>query len=124
MEGQELVIYSDEYRIRQIITNLLSNSIKFTNHGYIELGSKRQNRNLILYVKDTGSGMTEDEQAVVFKQFVKLESDGYSNIRGIGLGLSISKRLAKLLNGDLDVSSIKDKGSEFVLSLPLDISSI
>ncbi|MCW3806066.1 sensor histidine kinase [Plebeiibacterium marinum] len=120
VESEELHLFSDEYRIRQILSNLMSNALKFTQKGFVELGSRKKDGMLELYVKDSGVGMTVEEQEVIFRQFVKLQKDQYSNIRGIGLGLSISKRLADLLHGQLSVFSKKDVGSEFVLTLPVE----
>jgi len=117
LKSENVQLKSDEYRIRQIITNLISNAFKFTEEGYIELGCRRNNDLIEFYVKDTGSGMTLLEQESVFKQFVKLDTGKYNNKRGIGLGLSISRRLAKLLQGDLKVTSEKNVGSEFVFSV-------
>jgi signal transduction histidine kinase/ligand-binding sensor domain-containing protein len=119
IEFQHVKIISDEYRIRQILSNLISNAIKFTEQGYIEIGARKNDKALELFVKDTGRGMTKKEQEIVFKRFVKIEKDDKDNKRGIGLGLSISKRLSHLLHGQLIVKSVANEGSEFILTLPL-----
>jgi signal transduction histidine kinase/ligand-binding sensor domain-containing protein len=119
VKSEHVKIVSDEFRIRQILSNLIGNAIKFTEQGYIEIGAKKNDKALELFVKDTGRGMTKKEQQIVFKQFVKIEKDVRDNKRGIGLGLSISKRLSHLLHGQLNVKSVVNEGSEFILTLPL-----
>ncbi|WP_158027196.1 sensor histidine kinase [Labilibacter marinus] len=118
LQQHKVKLKSDEYRIRQIISNLIGNAFKFTTEGSIEIGCRLNMDNVELYVKDTGIGMSNEEQAIVFQQFVKLDKEKFYNKRGIGLGLSISKRLAVLLGGDLLVKSTIDKGSEFILTIP------
>lgn len=122
VKDKRYVIKSDEYRIRQIISNLMSNALKFTDNGFIELGVKTDQSHLLITVRDTGHGITSKEQEIIFNQFVKLENDQFMAKRGIGLGLAISKRLSNMLNGKLTVSSVKDKGSSFTLALPLSIA--
>ena len=74
---------SDEHRIRQIISNLMSNAIKFTKKGIIEILVETSNNNLIISVKDTGNGISKDQQERIFDQFVKLENDQFMAKRGI-----------------------------------------
>ncbi len=118
-QKKNILLYSDEYRIRQIIVNLVSNAIKFTQEGYIEIGIRqvKSKDKIEIYVLDTGTGMTDEEQKLIFNQFVKLEKNLNVNQRGIGLGLTISKRLADLLDGTLSVKSQKNKGSEFIFTI-------
>lgn len=112
----EMVMYkSDEYRMTQILNNFVSNAIKHTRKGEIILGSRFNERNskIELYVKDTGIGIAPHKHKLIFERFNKI--DNYS--QGAGLGLSISKSLAKILGGEIIVDSEKDKGSEFALCL-------
>jgi len=111
--------YSDSYRIRQIINNLVGNALKFTDNGSITMKVYIKGKFIFFNVIDTGKGISPEEQKVVFNQFVKLERDQLKAKRGVGLGLAISKRLANLLGGDLIVESAIDKGSTFKLILPL-----
>ncbi len=122
LKSVDLHIYSDEYRIRQILFNLMGNALKFTKSGSISLGVIIVDSNVKFYVKDSGVGMSEGEVKVIFNQFVKLNRDQVSAKRGIGLGLAISKRLAKLLGGELSVESKPKVGSTFILSLPYEQS--
>ncbi len=119
LSEKNIQLNSDEFRIRQILVNLISNSFKFTKKGKIEFGSRINNSTIEIYVKDTGPGMSIDEQKLIFNQFVKLDKTMKENKRGIGLGLSISKSLASLLGGSLTVYSQINKGSEFILTLKL-----
>jgi signal transduction histidine kinase/ligand-binding sensor domain-containing protein len=121
IRSESLTIHSDEYRIRQILSNLMSNALKFTESGYVELHVRADQTSLLLSVIDTGHGIPIEEQKNIFNQFVKLDSDQLMAKRGIGLGLAISNRLAKMLNGELTVTSEEGKGSEFTLRLPLNV---
>jgi len=119
VENEDLQLFSDEYRIRQILLNLISNALKFTEHGSVTLGIKQIDSHIKFFVKDTGVGMTEKQREVIFNQFVKLDRDQEGAKRGIGLGLAICKRLSELLDGHLSVTSEPGKGSTFILLIPL-----
>ncbi|WP_083631418.1 hybrid sensor histidine kinase/response regulator [Labilibacter marinus] len=122
ISSADIQLISDEFRIRQILVNLISNALKFTEKGSITLGSKIETDQIKFYVQDTGLGMNEEQLKVIFNQFVKLDRDQFNAKRGIGLGLTISKRLAKMLGGDLTVQSEQNVGSIFELTLPLKVS--
>lgn len=115
---------ADAFRIRQVMDNLISNAIKYTQQGHIEViaslekpGSQPQ---LILTVKDTGCGMTTEECQKVFRAFTRLkESQG---IEGVGLGLSITHELVSLLKGEILLHSEKGKGTTFTVILPIELS--
>lgn len=117
LNSHEFVLLSDEIRVKQILNNLISNAVKFTDEGQITLGVKQKNGTIQFYVQDTGKGMNEEQKSIIFNQFVKLDRDQVGAKRGIGLGLTICKRLAELLNANLYVESEVNKGSKFVLSL-------
>lgn len=108
----------DALRIRQITANLLSNAIKYTDNGSVDLtasiDSSRQQ--IILEIKDTGSGMTQDEQMFIFKEFTRLKS--HATIEGTGLGLPITLKLIQLLRGEIKLDSAPGKGSCFTVRLP------
>lgn len=114
---------SDPYRIRQILNNLLSNAIKYTpKQGSVILSSAietTKNKNyLVLSVKDTGPGIKEKDKIKIFEEFSRLEYTGVG-IEGLGLGLNISNKLAKLLGGIIEIESIFGKGSVFTVRIPL-----
>lgn len=112
------IVESDEKFVRQIIINLLNNAIKFTHEGYISLYLDVENDNCLIAVSDTGIGMTEDEQKEIFKDFHRLESGLTSNYDGVGLGLTLSKRLVEQIGGQITVKSEKGKGSVFMVKMP------
>lgn len=113
-------ISTDPSRIRQILSNLIGNALKFTEDGYIEIGfSNPEDNKIIFYVKDTGIGIPKDKQEIIFERFGQVEDPSGKERQGTGLGLSISKKLAELLGGALTVESEAGKGSVFYLSLPL-----
>lgn len=109
----------DALRIRQILTNILSNAVKYTSQGSIQFSAAGTagNQQVILRIKDTGSGMTEEEQQLIFEEFTRLSS--HSAIEGTGLGLTITLKLIHLLGGEIRLDSAPGKGSCFTISLPL-----
>ena len=118
LHDQKLRIHTDKVRTKQILTNLLSNALKFTSEGTVELGFKKIDNNLVFYVKDTGIGIQEKDLETIFERFRKSEDDKTILYRGAGLGLAISKALARLIGGNLTVESKFGKGSVFTLLLP------
>ncbi|HID56118.1 TPA: HAMP domain-containing histidine kinase [Candidatus Poribacteria bacterium] len=112
-------ILTDTVKLRQILLNLLSNGIKFTERGHVKLICRPSDddRWVEFSVIDTGPGIEKEDIGKLFKEFVQLipEADGY------GLGLSISRRLARLMGGDIEVESKPGKGSKFTLKLPLEV---
>ncbi len=114
-----IAIVSDPVRIKQILINLCSNAIKFTEHGAITITlAFNAARNQMIYrVKDSGIGMTAEQMVRVFDPFKQADSSITRRYGGTGLGLSLSRRMARLLGGELQVSSQKNIGSEFDLTL-------
>ncbi len=115
-------IHADENRINQIVTNLLSNAVKFTAHGTVRLRYELLEKNgtdywIRISVKDSGIGIGEDEKEKLFQMFSQIDTSDTRSFDGAGLGLSISRRLAELMNARIEVSSKKDKGSTFSLTL-------
>lgn len=117
----DTVLYGDSDRIEQIIDNLLTNAVKFTEVGSIIFNAAYQNGRLLLKIKDTGIGMSEDTLSRIFRPFERLSSD--SNSDGFGLGLPITKGLVKLLGGTIEVESKIGHGSTFYVSLQLPVST-
>lgn len=110
----------DALRIRQILTNLLSNAIKYTTAGSIHFsaGYDQGNKKIQIKVADTGSGMTCEEQELIFQEFTRLHS--HAAIEGTGLGLTITLKLIQLLGGELKLDSVPGQGSTFTICLPLE----
>ncbi len=113
------VLYSDSARIKQIVLNLLSNAAKFTDGGHIKVIVRLLERNFIsLAVEDTGSGIPDDYQELVFEEFTQVDGSNTRKHGGTGLGLAISRKLARMLGGDLTVKSKIREGSTFTLTIP------
>ena len=111
-------VLSDPTRIAQILLNLLSNAIKFTAHGEIRLGVLRDDGLLVFRVSDTGIGMTSEQLEQIFLPFHQADSSTTRKYGGTGLGLTISRHLARLLGGDMHATSEAGCGSTFELRLP------
>jgi signal transduction histidine kinase/CheY-like chemotaxis protein len=117
---KKLVLFTDAYRLRQILVNLVYNAIKFTSEGFIEYGYNIINeKEVLFYVKDTGIGIPEEMQEKIFERFHKLESSKIKLYGGAGLGLAISSQLLKLLGGKIWLESYSGMGSTFYFTLPL-----
>ncbi len=113
------VIVADEERFRQIVLNLVNNAVKFTPPGgKITLKARLERDNLVVEVQDTGVGISKDDQKLLFEPYRSLESDR-ERLSGLGLGLSLSKKLVELHGGRIWVKSEKGKGSIFGFSIPL-----
>ena len=124
------VLSTDRQRFKQIINNLLSNAFKFTAHGEVKLTIKRVTLDkpelldltvkdcLTFSVEDTGIGIPQDKQQVIFEAFQQADGTTSRRYGGTGLGLSISRQLARLLGGEIRVESEEEKGSTFIFYLP------
>jgi signal transduction histidine kinase/CheY-like chemotaxis protein/HPt (histidine-containing phosphotransfer) domain-containing protein len=109
---------SDPYRIKQVLTNLVSNSIKFTQEGSVEVTAGIRENTIYLEVLDTGIGIAEEKQQDVFKEFTQAHSGIEKRFGGTGLGLTISKRIIELLGGTITLRSKLGEGSIFTITLP------
>ena len=119
------IVYGDVMRISHILSNLLSNSVKFTQSGKIvlslELAVNEDNSNVLFKVIDTGIGIPEDKKEKIFETFVQLNSSTTNKISGTGLGLPISKKIVELLGGTILLNSWEGIGTEFVITIPISI---
>ncbi|MGE5393478.1 MAG: PAS domain S-box protein [Candidatus Saccharibacteria bacterium] len=111
---------SDESKIRQILDNLISNAIKFTESGTIEIGYEQQGSSLLFHVKDTGIGIPEEFHQAIFERFRQVETTNSRNYGGNGLGLAITKSLITLLGGEIWLESQPGVGSTFYFTIPLE----
>ena len=117
-QGLPYELYGDDIRVKQIITNLINNAIKYTEKGdvclYLKAGEKTADKiQLVIQVKDTGIGIKKEEQQRLFQAFNRVNVEKNHNIEGTGLGLSIVRQLAELMNGSTRVESEFGKGSMF-----------
>ncbi len=119
LEQESLMLESDQYRLEQVINNLISNAIKFTSRGYVKLSyTIPDNNSLEIRVTDTGRGISKEDQGVIFNRFRQINPDPRINIGGTGLGLAISKSITELLGGTISVVSAPDEGATFIVRIP------
>lgn len=115
-------IISDDIKIRQIITNLMDNAIKFTNKGEILLSVDYKDKgnaiDLYLLLKDTGIGIDLQKQSMIFQPFSQQEGQSSRKYSGTGLGLTLTKKTVEMLNGSISLQSKINEGSEFIITLP------
>lgn len=119
-KNTDVNLYGDVDRIEQILDNLLTNAVKFTESGTIELNARYHDGVLLLEVKDSGIGMSPETLSRIFRPFERLTSA--ANVDGVGLGLAITKGVVKLLGGKIDVTSDIGHGTTFRIILPLNIT--
>ncbi len=119
LKDSESEIITDKTKLNRIISNLLENAFRYTHDGSVEMGYSISDNKLILYVKDTGMGISEENREYIFERFSQEEKEISLKHGGLGLGLSISKENAKLLGGDISLESVKGKGSTFYVTIPL-----
>lgn len=114
-------ILTDEVKLKQIIVNLLTNAIKFTDNGHVSVGYRiNKNKNVLEFrIEDTGIGIIKKDLKVVFDRFRRVDDDYAISLSGLGLGLSISKAYVEMLGGKIKVESVYGKGSVFKFTIPL-----
>ncbi|TRW25384.1 response regulator [Flavobacterium zepuense] len=109
---------SDPYRIKQVLTNLISNAIKFTHEGSVEVTAKIEGFDIFISVLDTGIGIAQEKHGAVFKEFTQAHDGIEKKFGGTGLGLTISKKIVELLDGTITLESKEGQGSIFTISIP------
>lgn len=116
--AKTMMCRSDAFRIKQAANNLISNAIKYTDHGEVTVAVATSGNRLLLSVADTGCGMTQEEQGRVFNAFTRLGNA--SGREGVGLGLSITREIVQMLGGTVGVASRKGVGSKFTVNIPIE----
>jgi signal transduction histidine kinase len=116
----EMSLETDESKLGQILRNLVSNALKFTEEGEVRVSATfKDSRTIAFSVRDTGIGLAPEDLEKIFQEFSQIASPMQRNVRGTGLGLPLSRKLAGLLGGTLSVESVVDSGSTFILELPV-----
>jgi signal transduction histidine kinase len=113
---QDAVIRADRGRFKQVMINLVSNAVKYTLAGSVTISQRRVGERIEISVRDTGVGMTSEEQAKLFGKFYRVEASETKGVSGTGLGLWITKYIVEHMDGKISVESIKGEGSRFVVS--------
>ncbi len=113
------LITADRNKLRQILTNILGNAVKYTEKGEVKVNVSINGNQIIIRVSDTGIGMSAEEQRGLFQKFYRVRSKETENITGTGLGLWITSKFVKAMNGSISVESIKGIGTHFVISFPI-----
>ncbi|MCE9645938.1 MAG: GAF domain-containing protein [Chloroflexi bacterium] len=118
----EIQINADKIRLRQVMINLVNNAMKFTDRGGISIRARRENKNILISVKDTGIGISQDHLETVFQEFTQVDTTTTRKAGGTGLGLPISRRLITMHSGRLwaESSGINGEGSTFHVTLPIE----
>ncbi|TCO08050.1 PAS domain-containing protein [Natronoflexus pectinivorans] len=116
----ESLVVLDRTKVTQILSNLLGNAFKFTNSGFVKFGYvyRKESNELEFYVKDSGIGIAEESQRLIFERFRQANDDIHHEYGGTGLGLSICKGFAELMNGNIRLESKPGEGSSFYLTIP------
>lgn len=117
------VLFGDDVRVKQIVTNLLTNAVKYTSKGGIHMSVDYERRSegalvLVISVKDTGMGIKKEDMGKLFESFQRLDEEKNRNIEGTGLGMNITMSLLSMMNGDMKVESEYGKGSVFTVRIP------
>ncbi|WP_241269934.1 ATP-binding protein [Caballeronia sp. M1242] len=116
--GERGLLESDPHRVRQIVTNLVTNAIKYTDAGSIDVRFVRDKARLDISVTDTGPGIAREQLPLIFQEFTQLDSSSTRRFDGAGMGLAVVRGLVDLLGGSIDVSSEVGQGAAFRVSLP------
>lgn len=112
-------IYFDALRLKQILSYLIDNAIKFTKHGQVEVDYKDEKNAMLFWVKDTGIGIPAEKQEYIFDRFRQGEESYTRRFGGTGIGLSITKQMVQHLNGEIWLESEVGEGSTFYFKIPI-----
>jgi signal transduction histidine kinase/CheY-like chemotaxis protein len=118
-DAPEQIIYTDYGRLQQLLSNMLSNALKFTERGKIIFGYKISSKNFKFFVSDTGPGLSPEDQRKIFDRFETIEETAIKKLSGTGLSLTISKHIVEQLGGKIKVRSELNNGSRFQLNIPI-----
>jgi signal transduction histidine kinase len=119
-----LSLHTDETKVSQILRNLVSNALKFTEQGEVRISTSITTQSVIFRVSDTGIGIRSEDQELIFQEFAQVQHSIQKRVRGTGLGLPLSRKLAELLGGTLTVVSSPGQGSVFTFTLPASVLAV
>jgi signal transduction histidine kinase len=115
-------LYTDHQKLSQILRNFISNALKFTPRGEVRVSARRTDGDMVTFaVADTGIGIAAEHHGAVFRDFMQIDSPIQKRLRGTGLGLSLSKKLAVLLGGSVGLESVLGEGSTFSVTIPVQL---
>ncbi|MGZ5272532.1 MAG: ATP-binding protein, partial [Ramlibacter sp.] len=114
-------LYTDDRKLSQILRNFISNALKFTSRGEVRVSARCDGQRVTFAVADTGIGIDPEHHQSIFDDFSQVQSPLQKRLRGTGLGLALSKRLASVLGGSVQVDSALGKGSVFSLTIPVSL---
>jgi len=118
-EKARAVINADKDRLKQVLINIIGNSIKYTPSGSVEIKAINRDKNLVLIIKDTGIGMTSKQREHLFEKFYRVKTEKTADIVGTGLGLWITKQIIELMKGTIMIDSMENVGTQVTLEFPL-----
>jgi two-component system phosphate regulon sensor histidine kinase PhoR len=120
LDSVENVVSGDSILITTVFNNLIDNAIKYSKDiPQISISTKKADQNLIIYINDKGLGMNKDTLKKIFDKFFRVNTGNVHNVKGFGLGLSYVKAILLAHNGTIDVESEPNKGSTFIVTLPI-----
>ncbi len=119
LTGTDEVVYTDPILLTRILRNLVSNAIKFTEHGTVSVEISRLQQQVQVTVRDTGIGIDEKDQQTIFREYTQLGNTARDRSKGIGLGLALVRRMTQLLELNMTLKSVPSEGSSFTLQIPL-----
>lgn len=120
---KDVILICDTLRLRQVIDNLIDNAIKFSNGGYIEIELKEKQSNIEIVIRDSGIGIEEGKIDDVFEPFYQIDDTFSKKYKGVGLGLSIVKKIINAFGGEISVKNNTDRGCRFKITIPYDCST-
>lgn len=121
LEIEDTKIFADKIRIKQVIFNLISNALKFTDEGFIKITVTREESQMVFRIQDTGVGLSQDNISVIFNLFRQVDESPTRAASGTGLGLAIARRLVEMHGGTITVQSSPGKGSLFTFTVPIEL---
>jgi signal transduction histidine kinase len=116
--------HGDARRVSQVLLNLIGNAIKFTDQGEVEIRALADNGQFVLTVRDTGPGIADADQELIFGEFQQIDNSNTRKKGGTGLGLAISKRMVEMQGGTISVESVLGRGSTFRVVLPVHVDEL